>query len=236
MTGIYKIAGKNIAVTSLYDNVHTLCVNYKTDGEPDFSVTVKQDDIDFERGRSDGKTRPDGYLETLAVYRKIAEKMPEYDTFLCHGSALSADGEGYLFTAPSGTGKSTHARLWRQLLGGRVVMINDDKPLIRIEKDGAFVCGTPWDGKHRLSADITVPLKAICFIYQAKENVIEQITPSDAYPALLRQIYRPRDALMLMKTLNLIDRLTASARLFRLGCNMDISAAELSYKTMKGSL
>ena len=79
------------------------------------------------------------------------------------------DGEAYIFTAVSGTGKSTHAMLWREVFGERVRMINDDKPLIRITPEGkAVVYGTPWDGKHHLSKNSAFPLKAICWLTRAK--------------------------------------------------------------------
>ena len=109
-------------------------------------------------------SRPDDYLETLAVCRKIAERMPEHNTFLFYGSCIAVDGAGYVFTAKSGTGKSTHTRLWRELLDNRATMVNDDKPLIRIADDDAIIYGTPWDGKHPLSHNIAVPLKAICIL------------------------------------------------------------------------
>ena len=167
------------------------------------------------------------------MYRQIAEKMPAYDTVLFHGSCVAVNGEGYLFTAGSGTGKSTHAYLWRQLLGEKAVMVNDDKPLIRIREDGtAVVYGTPWDGKHRLSTNIAVPLKAVCILERAGENHIVPITKTDALPMLIRQTYRPADSAALAITLTLIDRLNVP--FYRLSCNMDISAAELSYNTMKG--
>ena len=79
------------------------------------------------------------------------------------------DGQAVLFTAKSGTGKSTHTKLWRDLFGERAVMVNDDKPLLRILKDGVLVCGTPWDGKHRLSTNCALPLKAICILERGKK-------------------------------------------------------------------
>ena len=94
---------------------------------------------------------------------RIADKVI-YDTILFHGSAVAVDGIGYLFTAKSGTGKSTHTRLWRELFGERAVMLNDDKPLIKVSENGIIVYGTPWDGKHRLSTNTFVPLKGICFM------------------------------------------------------------------------
>ena len=136
MTGTYRIADIVIRIESIYRRVHRLCVAYRClEDSPDFTVQITQADIDFERDKSDRDAvregRPvrqhwDGYLETLAVYRQIAEAMPRFDTVLMHGSCVAVDGEAYLFTAKSGTGKSTHARLWREMLGDRAVMVNDD--------------------------------------------------------------------------------------------------------------
>ena len=239
----YLLAGRRVAISALHPDVHTLCAEYRAEGTADFSVTTAQEDIDFERMRSareDGfrgiPTRQfsDGYLDTLAVYRRIAEKMPEYDTVLFHGSCVAVDGAGYLFTAKSGTGKSTHTRLWRELLGDRAVMVNDDKPLIRITDGGATVFGTPWNGKHRLSTNVAVPLKAICILERAETNAIRPISGAEAYPMLLQQVYRPLDGAAMKKTLRLIDALAELVRLWRLGCNMDIQAAQVAYDAMKG--
>lgn len=238
---IYRFAGRNIKIRSMHFDFHSLCRDYRIVGVSDFNVSTVLSDITFEREKSAREDEIEGipvrhfsdaYLETLAVYRKIAERMPEYDTFLFHGSAISVDGAGYLFTAKSGTGKSTHTRLWREMLGSRAVMVNDDKPLIRMTGEGATVYGTPWDGKHRLSHNIAVPLKAICILERAEKNHIVPITKSEALPMLIQQAYRPADPAALAKTLALIDRL--DVRFYRLSCNMDISAAELSYNTMKG--
>ena len=122
---VYRMAERNIGVESLFDRVQRRCAPYAAEGEPDFVVRIAPQDIDRERSLSarehELEGRPprnwsDAYLEDLAVYRRIAERMPLYDTFLCHGSAVAVDGRGYLFAAPSGTGKSTHAQLWQDML------------------------------------------------------------------------------------------------------------------------
>ncbi|MGN0600689.1 MAG: hypothetical protein ACI4JK_12455 [Oscillospiraceae bacterium] len=159
--------------------------------------------------------------------------MLDYDTILFHGSAVSVDGVGYLFTAKSGTGKSTHTRLWREMLGDRAVMINDDKPLIRVSESGIIVYGTPWDGKHRLSTNIGVPLKALCILERAEDNRIVPITKKDAYNMLMQQVYKPTEPQKLIKTMQLIDRLAANVKLYRLGCNMSPQAAQAAYTAMK---
>ncbi|MDE7364204.1 MAG: hypothetical protein K2N27_04860 [Ruminococcus sp.] len=243
MKNTYKIGGKIIEIESIYEEVHRLCKDYKYCGDVDFSVKISQSDIDFELKKSvleDAKehipTRrfSDSYLETLAVYRKIAERMIEFDTILFHGSAIAVDGAGYLFTAKSGTGKSTHTRLWREYFGECAVMVNDDKPLLQITENGVFVYGTAWDGKHRLSSNISVPLKAICIIGRSEKNYIQKITKSTAFPMLLQQTYRSENAEKMKKILKIINRISDSVSLYKSGFNMEIESAEIAYNTMKG--
>ena len=233
MKGLYRLAELNIEIDSLCPDVHNLCADYRAEGFADFSVQTTGADIAFERERGSGLSVSDGYLETLAVYRKIAEMLPYHDAVLIHGSCVAVDGAAYLFTAKSGTGQSTHTRLWRELLGERAVMVNDDKPLLRITESGVTVYGTPWNGKHRLGANIAAPLKALCLLERAAENSIVPVTVPEAYPMLLQQVYRPADPAALEKTLHLIDRLAASVKLYRLGCNMEPEAAEVAYAGMK---
>jgi hypothetical protein len=240
----YRIAEKVIQIESLYPEVHELCREYRTEASADFSLSVCPADIETERQKyqkmliHEGLPMHEGqdsYLETLAVYRKIAEWMPANDTLLFHGSVVAVNGAAYLFAARSGLGKSTHAALWRKLLGERAVMINDDKPLIRVNRDGsATVFGTPWNGKHHLGSNTSAPLKAICILERSEENRIQSITKKEAYPMLWQQTYRPEDRQALLQTVQLIDRMQLDY--FRLGCNMDISAAKLAYETMSGEL
>ena len=244
MTHTYRFAERTIEIRATHPDIYALCADYRRDGAADFAVSTTQSDIDFEREKSawedvlegiSPRQFSDAYLETLAVYRKIAERLPGYDTFLFHGSCVAVDGAGYLFTAKSGTGKSTHTRLWRELLGNKAVMVNDDKPLIRITDEEAIVYGTPWDGKHHLSNNIAVPLKAVCILERSAENHIREITPSEALPMLLQQVYRPMNAAAMVRTLNLIDCLAGRVKLYRLGCNMNIEAAKVAYETMRGT-
>lgn len=242
ITKNYKIADKVVEISSINNDVHDYCADYLTDEPADYTVTISQDDINFERAKSireaviEGlpvQNYTDGYLEELAVYRKIADKMTEYDTILFHGSVIAVDGEGYLFTAKSGTGKSTHTRLWREYFGERAVMVNDDKPLLYVSESGVIAYGTPYNGKHRLGMNTSVPLKAICILTRSEENHIEPVTRAEAYSTLLQQVYRTSDSARMRKTLSLVDTLADTVALYRLGCNMDISAAKVAYEEMK---
>ena len=245
MENIYRIAGKSIRINSIYNDVHEMCRDYLSDGNDyDFSVCSSENDIYEEKKRAEitdlkeiGKVKDysDGYLEELVIYRKISEVMPDYDTFLFHSSCLSADGEGYAFTAKSGTGKSTHARLWREILGNRVIMVNDDKPLVRIENGLAIAYGTPYDGKHHLSNNISVPLKAVSIIQRSKVNHIEKMSKQAAFLKLFPQIYHPVDKGRLQKTMELLGRLLECVDVYTLYCNMEVEAAEIAWQVMKGN-
>ena len=204
-------------------------------------ITITQSDIDFEREKSAREDIKEGipvrqfsdaYLETLAVYRKIADHLLSCDTLLFHGSVIAVDGEGYLFTAKSGTGKSTHTRLWREYFGERAVMVNDDKPLLRITDSGVTAYGTPWDGKHRLSTNTAVPLKGICILTRDTTNHIELAEPHAVYPLIVQQTNRSLTADGMKQTLSLIDRMLTVVPVYRLGCNMDIEAARVAYEGM----
>ena len=241
MVNRYRIADKVVEICSIYEEVHEYCSDYQTDDQADYSVTTTQADIDYEREKSAREDEIEGiptrqfsdsYLEELAVYRKIAEKMLDYDTILFHGSVVAVDDVGYLFTAKSGTGKSTHTRLWREYFGERAVMVNDDKPLLHIA-DTVTAYGTPYNGKHRLGTNTSVPLNAICILNRSADNHIEPITRKQAYTMLLQQVYRPADMLKMAKTLELVDRLADGVKLYRLGCNMDISAAMVAFEGMQ---
>jgi hypothetical protein len=236
-----RLADKTISVSAAHRYILDYCSDYISEGDEDFSVCVTQADIDFEREKSKHEDIKQGvpvrifnddYLETLAVYRKICDIMPRYDTLLFHGSVIAVDGAGYLFTAKSGTGKSTHTRLWRELFGDRAVMVNDDKPLLKITDDGVIAYGTPWNGKHRLSTNTSVPLRAVCLLTRSDENCIEEILPGEAYQMLLQQTYRPADRCAMIQTMGLLDMLMKKTGFYRLGCNMEPQAALVAFEGM----
>ena len=236
------LAGRCVEINSLYDEVYNLCSEYLTnDGSPDFTVVVSPEDIEFERMKSIREDMskymhpvlyPDSYLETLAVYRKIAVGMLKYDTFLMHGSVVAACGDAYLFTAPSGTGKTTHIKLWLENIPDSYV-VNGDKPLIRVREGYCEACGTPWSGKERMNTNVMVPLRAICLLERGVENSIEEISFLEAYTKLFQQTYLPSEADYVRKTMELIRKLSESVHFYRLACNMEPEAALLAASAMK---
>lgn len=229
----YKIADVVFEAKLQYPYTKKLCADYEYSGNEKvaFSVEITKEDIDAERVVATEFS--DGFLESLALFRKLCDyALANEDAILFHSSAVMVDGKAYLFTAPSGTGKSTHARLWRELLGDRAVMINDDKPMIRYVDGDFYVYGTPWNGKHNLGTNNRAKIKAICKIYQAKENVIKKAEVKSMLFAVLNQTVRPKDVGSMDKLLILIDKMLKKVDLYELGCNISKEAAELSFNTM----
>lgn len=238
LTFCMKLAEIVFAVSCQYPSTRAYCREYLCDEETvvQESISIFPDDIEGERCRLLSKKEPGQpleastpqALETLVLCRRIADILPSYDRCLFHGSSLTIDGQGVLFTAKSGTGKSTHTRLWRKVFGDRVRMVNDDKPFLHVSESGVTLFGTPWRGKHALGENTSAPLKAIIFVCRGEENHIESMSPRELYPLLLQQTYTPDDPAALVQTLALVDRLSKNVQLLRLHCNMDPEAAEVA--------
>ena len=232
MVGKYKIADVVFSAEFNYTYTKKLCASYLYEGEenPSFFIQITKKDIEEEGKRAGGF--PPAYLESLALYRKFLAKLLDFGGTVFHSSALAVDGNAYLFTAPSGTGKSTHASLWRQMLGDKVIMVNDDKPVIRLVDGEVFVYGTPWNGKHALDTNCKVKIKAICKLERAEQNSIVELLPNQMLPTILSQTLRPENVGDYDKLLPLVSAILNNAKLYLLKCNMDISAAQLSYEVM----
>ena len=233
-----RLADINISVVSVYASAEKFCKNYITDSPAEIFVQTAESDIIKERERSlreaaleghETREFPPAYLETLALYRKIVEVLIDRGVLLFHGSAVEIDGKAYIFTAKSGTGKSTHAALLQKEFGDRVRIINDDKPLIKLTDGGAVVYGTPWNGKHHRGANTSAPLKAICILERGEKNSIEKCEKMAFVGEIFSQIYRPSEAFLMKRTLELAGELLSLASIYRLRCNMESEAARISF-------
>lgn len=174
----------------------------------------------------------DGYCEDICLYRSIAEQLPSLDRVVFHGAAVEVGGRGYIFTAPSGTGKTTHIRLWLEHFADKVRIINGDKPILKLDGNSVSVFSTPWAGKERMQRNACAPVAAICLIRQSKENKITKIAPGECFSELVKQFYLPKDTISRIKTLDIVDRVLKNVPIYLLECDISREAAELSFKTL----
>lgn len=232
-----KLADLIIRIRTLYDDTLFMCREYlfEESGKSDLVVETSQADIDRERELDKLGDFGDGYYETLAVYRKIAEELPRFGRLLVHGSAVALGGRAFLFMAPSGTGKSTHARWWRtEFADEEPFMVNDDKPILRVTGEGASIYGTPWDGKERLSTNVCVPLAGIGLLERAEQDSAEPLDGSVAFTKLLSHSYRPVGAEAMRETLGALQRLSQQVPLWRVRVTNTGHAAHVTRAAMAG--
>ena len=236
-----EIAGRVAQVVSLYDSTRDYCRKYLTEEAPDFTISISREDLAFEQDFAFREAREEGlrprvftdpFLERAAIQRAFAEYLFHYDILLFHGSAVAVDGKGYLFTAHSGTGKSTHTRYWMQVFGERAVMINDDKPFLELRADGVWLHGSPWSGKHGLDCNICLPLQGLCVLERGSENHIRQLPSDEALPMLRKQAYQPLITETEPAFSRLVDRLSTAVPLWKMSCIKDPKAAEIAHTAM----
>ncbi len=230
MENTYQIAGLTVNMDLfgyLVERARPYEIEY-TDS-PDFTVV----------GDSKVAQNTAPYMRECIEYMSTAVdfygKILDYDGMLVHSSAIVVDGKAYLFSADSGTGKSTHTALYRRYYGDeRVRILNDDKPAIRLEDGVFYAYGTPWSGKSALNLNLKVPIGGICLLERGAKNEIEPLPARPALFRLLQQTRRFDDKEKMDKVMDLLDALLRKVPIWRMKCNMDPEAAKVSYEAMSG--
>lgn len=219
------------------------------DMEPKYPRTAKQSEayIVAESGKSNIKIRlSDEFLaerqkenphltledcEYIWLGSEFYNALPAFNGMLLHSSAVVYNGKGYLFSAPSGTGKSTHTQLWLKEFDGAYIL-NDDKPAIMLTDKGIYVYGTPFSGKTDWNVNEGVPLQGICALERGAENKIEQMSADEATYRILNQTVRPCEEERMVQMLDVLDRVISEIPTYKLCCNMEPEAAHVSYEAM----
>ncbi len=238
-----QIAGLVAQVQPLFASTQEYCRPYLTDLDPEVFIDVTEEDLAISQVMLENEALEEGirvrkfpnpFLERYSIMRKFSRELLNRDTILLHGSTVGVDGYAYLFTAPCRTGKSTHTRFWREVFGSRAVMVNDDKPFLKITSSGVFACGSPWSGKHGLDTNICLPLKGICILQRGAVNQISLANPEDCMAELKHQCFVSEDAADRGKAYALVECLAQQVPLWQMTCTKDPEAAMVSYLAMSG--
>ncbi len=172
-------------------------------------------------------------IEYIATGSMFYYGLLKFNGFMLHSSTIAKDGKAYIFTANSGTGKSTHTALWQKYLSD-VTMINDDKPAIVLKNGVFYAVGTPWSGKDNQSTDIAVPVGGLVLLNRGKINTIRKALPSETVPFIMQQTLaskREENTLMLV---DLLDKFLKSVPAFVLECDISEEAVKTSYEALTG--
>ena len=228
MVYYYRIAGLLVQMETFGRTLEQAAVYMTEAGKPDIVISSHPEVF--------SETQPHLSLddcEYLCTGASFYKQLLKFDGMLIHASAVVKDGFAYLFSAPCGTGKSTHTELWRETFGDeKVLMLNDDKPALRREDGKWYAYGTPWSGKTAQNTNIRVPLGGVCVLQRGETNVIEPFAGAKAAFALLEQTVRPPDGKSRALLLELLDDMMAKTPIWKLSCTPTKEAALVSHRAM----
>ena len=226
------VAGIAFRICTHYNDNLQRMADYITTKEPVCDICVEEEELHKERERlnkSEKYPPNEATIEMYTLRKLVSESLLNYNCFQIHGAAFAVDQSGYIFTADSGTGKTTHMRLWLNNLKNAYV-VNGDQPIVKIDKD-VRICGSPWCGKEGLNTNIDVTLKAIVLMERSNINSIVEISIKDALTELIRQVYRPLDSKKMSTTLRLLSLLEGRVKFYRYKFNnFADDAFSVSYK------
>ena len=204
---------------------------YLADGHPEADIIIDSKWKSFQQKFpfvSDSES--EYYCSAYSFYTQLVN----FNGLMLHSSAVVMDGRAYLFSAPSGTGKSTHTKLWLEVFGEKATILNDDKPALRRIDGKWYAYGTPWSGKHDISINTRVPLGGICILRRGEVNKIEPYGGSGAIKSVFEQTPKYSNSDYVGKVLDLLDQLLREVPVWQMECNMDPNAARMSYAAMSG--
>ncbi len=151
---------------------------------------------------------------------------------LLHSAAVSYKGQAILFSAPSGTGKSTHASLWKEYYHNDVVLFNDDNPMIINDNGTLFACGTPWSGKTEINENIILPLKSIVFLKQGEKNSVRKLSTLETVVKLLNETRKPVFKDLMENHILFINKTIEDIAIYEFTCNVSREAVDLIKDTI----
>ena len=229
-----KIADLNIEISVLFSENRLIpqSMDYLSDFDsvPDFEIKFTKDFLT--KRVNENIQLPISEAEYIWTGYEFCRKLLDFNGFVLHASAVAYNGKAYLFSAPSGTGKSTHTSIWKKVYGDKAVIINDDKPALRFNNGRIYVYGTPWSGKSNKNTNISIPLGGICFLSRGNTNYIEKADIKTATSLILSQTLRYPTPEFMNTLLDFLDTHLKSIPVFKMSCNMNDDAAVKAYEFM----
>lgn len=208
--------------------------NFVTNNSPDFRIFISEERLAIEKSILAKKYPGDHFFvhdyEFNALYRDIPTLLFNKKILIFHGVLIRKDNKGYLFTAPPGTGKTTHVKYWKDLFDDEVQIINGDKPLLKIEKDGLFGYGSPWTGKEGYGTNERIRINFICHIHRGEHSSIQKVNSiNDAIEWLLNGVMLKDREHHTLEIIHWLKNALQHVSIFELTCNLNIESARIAY-------
>lgn len=230
----YKIGDLIIQMAPKYQPLKDLVVPYEVKTLEKANIEVPDLESYIKKEQKENPQMTKGNIEYGLYASYIYTYMIEYEAIYLHASTVVVDNKAYLFSAPSGTGKSTHTKLWLKQFPNSYIL-NDDKPIIRFIDGRAYAYGSPISGKDGISKNKRVLIQGICFIERDKSNWIKIADSKEALTELFKSTVRPFKKELDMILFKVLEKLIKQVKIYKMGLTISKEAVLLAYNTMKGN-
>lgn len=227
----YKICDLVVKMKPLYEPLKTQIKPYLTNQDALVDFEIPNIDDKVKEFYNESELPSVGSAEYLLYGTYFYTRLIMYEGIMLHSSAVVYEDKAYLFSAPSGTGKSTHTKLWTEVFKDAYIL-NDDKPAIRIIDGKMYAYGTPFSGKTDLNVNERKPIQGICFIERSEDNWIKKASRKDAISFFYRETVRTSDKDLLNRAFNIVEKIVEEVKIYRMGLNISHEAVRLAYSEM----
>jgi hypothetical protein len=232
---VFKIADVAFELESKNKEVIRFLAPYSYDGDYEVKIEITHVDIEYEKNFSCNENS--FVLEATAVLRKFCDVLLyRFEGMFLHAATVIYRGEAYAFSAPSGTGKTTHILKWKKLFGEKVSILNGDKLFLRCIDNDIVAYGNPWQGKENLGENLNCPLKGIFVIKRDETNFVRQLSEIEALKSLVDSTLFPKDKEGRNKQLDFLDKLISNVNVFELHCNLEDEAVYTAISAIEGDI
>jgi len=197
------------------------------DNEPIYRIDIEDNWTDATVTFLKGNKNVEEEVAILIGYILFKNNLIFHEGLIIHASAVVWNGQGILFSAPSGTGKSTQAKLWSRYMNASI--LNDDSPAVRVIDDQGIVFGTPWGGSEKIGHNSFAPISALIIIEQSDKNVIRKLRSVEVVPMLLPRCFLPyHDEVLMEKACLNLERIIQATPCYHLQCAPDKESIEIT--------
>ena len=173
-----------------YHYIKDKCSSFILYGTPthiDIRLDVSDEELKDRDEMPGGFIEPECNREFYKLHKTLRLQLLQFNCAVIHGVALNLGGQGIVFTASSGVGKSVQADLWKDTLFNGVDIINDDWPILRLVDNRVFVSSSPWCGHRNIYCKKEVPLSHILFVERAEKPFISEVGEAEIVTELIKR-------------------------------------------------
>lgn len=234
---VIQLAGINLSIVCKNHLLIQELKEFETTKKEDYKIAITEQRLEIERcllkHRFPFKNFNEEEVERNVLYRDIPNLLIGEGVILIHGVLIEHNRKGYIFTGPSGVGKSTHASFWIELYPTNTQIINGDKVLLKLTNNGVVAYGSPWKGKERIGINKRVKLDSICYLQRGTDNIIKKEDwNAKSLSWLLEQTNLPGSELFVRQRMNWFKKAAHFISLYKIQCNQSKEAAIVASKCL----